>query len=93
MDEFPTPTYLRNHQIVLDAYGYWPSFHDAPLLSFGPSSAQASAVELGVHMAEMTSEVDARGYFGSIKHHLISFVFFDVEDVLLSAVRYPEHYF
>ena len=39
------PTYLRNHQAVINAFGYWPDFHDSPVLSF---RADAESIILGL---------------------------------------------
>lgn len=69
------PTYLRNWQLVVGAFGYWPSFHDANLSGFRSSSEAAGAIEFVLHGFEMTAEVDERGYFRLRKHHLVSFRF------------------
>ena len=91
--EWPTPTYIRNHQAVLATYGYWPSFHDAPLLSFTHSPAPASTVDLSVHAFEMTHEVNAEGFYILIKHHVIRFLFHDVADVELRQFDVPNTLF
>jgi hypothetical protein len=90
---WPTPTYIRNYQTVLAAYGYWPSFHDAPLLSFIHSPPPASTVDLSVHVFELTHEVNAEGFFIPHKHHVIRFVFYDVEDVKLRQFDVPNTLF
>ncbi len=70
-----TPTYLRNFERVVDAYGYWPSFHDSPVLRF---SHDNNSIELEVEAWEMTSETDHEGYFKLVKKHRIGFRFSDV---------------
>ena len=72
-----TPSYLRNAQAVLDAFGYWPSFHDAPVTDFRYEPNGAGAVEFTVHGCQ-TAEFDDRGFAKLIKHHLIGFVFRDI---------------
>ncbi len=43
------PTYLRNHEAVLNAFGYWPDFHDARVLGFRYREGTGSRVELDLH--------------------------------------------
>ncbi len=78
-----TPTYLAGYRTVLDAFGYWPSFHDAKVRSFEYSEVPPGKVEFVVHGFEMTSEVDAGGYFKLVKHHLVRFTFDGISDVEL----------
>src|SRR5277367_978093 len=71
----PAPPYLRNTDAVLNAFGYWPRFHDAPVVAYNYDRAGHGAVELTLHGWEMTSEVDSRGFFKLTKHHLVRFGF------------------
>lgn len=71
----PAPSYLQNTKAVVDAFGCWPSFHDAPVLDFRYATEDAGVVEFTLHAWEMTPEVDERGYFKLIKHHLVHFAF------------------
>ncbi len=68
------PTYLKDHQAVIDAFGYWPSFHDAPVRDWRLS---ADSAFLELETWEMTSEVDDKGYFVLTKRHFIGFEFAD----------------
>jgi Immunity protein 50 len=52
--------------------GRMPSFHDAEVLSLTLDRGTASAI-LRVHAFEMTSEVDARGYFNCTRHVVVVF--------------------
>lgn len=79
-----TPKYVQGAGLVLDAYGYWPSFHDARLVGVQVDGTGAGAVMLTIHAFEMTSETDERGYFRLVKHHAIRFRFDDVVDVTIS---------
>lgn len=72
------PSYVRNTQAVLEAFGYWPSFHDAPVVDF--RYKPEGAVDFILHGWEMTADVDERGYFKLIKHHLVEFAFQEVSD-------------
>lgn len=73
---------LDNERLVADAFGYWPSFHDAEVhwlrleRPFKEELGYAEpAVEFLIHGWEMTNEVDARGYYVLQKHHLVQFRF------------------
>lgn len=79
-----TPTYLRNHELVVSAFGYWPSFHDAKVILFNFEEGSNSAITLTLHGWEMTSEVDENGYFKLQKHHLVKFQFEEILNVLLN---------
>ena len=72
------PTYLRNHQAVIDAFGYWPEFHDSPVLSF---RADAESIILELEAWEMTDEVDAQGYFKLTKRHAVGLEFHDIVSI------------
>ena len=69
------PTYLENYRAVVDAFGYWPSFHDAPVLEFVLSEDRGRRIELMLHGWEMTREVDEAGFYKTIKHHRVRFAF------------------
>ena len=70
------PVYIRNHEAVTAAFGYWPSFHDAHVLDFSCSGpASPGVVTLVLHGFEMARKTDARGFFELIKHHRVAFRF------------------
>lgn len=77
----PTPTYLQNTGPVVKAFGYWPSFHDSPVVAFHLDRGGHGSVEFTLHGWEMTAEVDERGFFKLIKHHLVRFAFRGITDV------------
>ena len=76
----PAPSYLSNTDAVVKAFGYWPSFHDAPVLDFHYDAEGTGMVTFTVHGWEMTPEVDERGYFRLIKHHLVELTFRDISE-------------
>lgn len=76
------PSYLAGHASVVAAFGYWPSFHDAPVLHFNQTSA---FIELSIETWEMSSEVDPHGYFVLTKRHQIGFRFSEIVTTELSA--------
>lgn len=57
---------------VVGWFGYWPSFHDAEVLSIALNRSRESYVQ--VHTWERTSEVDAKGYFVRRKFAIVTFV-------------------
>src|SRR5438067_12714001 len=77
------PTFLDKHQALLDFFGYWPSFRDANVLSYVGPAPGRSTVDLTLHTWEMTSEVDAKGYFVLRKHVLVAFHFATSSWILL----------
>ncbi len=76
----PAPPYLRNTEAVVKAFGYWPSFHDAPVVAFHYDRGGHRAVEFTLHGWEITPEVDERGFFKLTKHHLVQFAFREISD-------------
>jgi hypothetical protein len=77
------PTFLGNYQTLLNYFGYWPSFHDANVMSFTGPTAELQTCDLVLHTFEMTSEVDAKGYYVRHKHVLVTFHFAGVHDAAL----------
>jgi hypothetical protein len=84
------PLYLQNSEAVLKAFGYWPSFHDAPVMAFRYATGPDSTVELVLHASELTRDWNQQGRFTLIKHHLIRFAFHHITDVELAGFE-PEN--
>lgn len=61
---------------VVEWFGYWPTFHDAEVLSILLDRWGVSKVK--IHVWERTREVDDRGYYMSRKH---AFVTFELEEL------------
>jgi hypothetical protein len=79
---------IENHELVLEAFGYWPSFHDAEVYWLKLERLQETYkgycspnIEFEIHGWEMTSETDSKGDFKLQKHHLIHFKFENIFDV------------
>jgi hypothetical protein len=77
------PTFLGNYQTLVDHFGYWPSFHDANVMAYTAPTADRQTLDLTLHTWEMTSEVDAKGYYVLRKHVLVAFCFAGVHDASL----------
>lgn len=80
MDEYPTPDYIENHEAVLRAFGYWPSFHDAPLHGIRLYTKPVVTIEASVEVFEISSDVDVHGFFRRVNIHTVEFRFSDVQD-------------
>jgi hypothetical protein len=55
-----------------DWFGYWPSFHDAEVISLHLNRTGSSS--LRVYTWEMTKEVDEKGYYVLAKHVVVEFI-------------------
>jgi hypothetical protein len=77
------PTFLGNYQTLIDHFGYWPSFHDAKVKAYTAPTVDRATLDLTLHTWEMTSELDARGYYVLRKHVLVGFRFAGVHDASL----------
>lgn len=76
------PTCIHNHEAVVSFFGHWPLFHDANVLAY---EMVADSISLTLHTWLMTDEVDAKGYFDSRNHALVSFRFGSLYDVRMEA--------
>jgi hypothetical protein len=56
---------------VIAWFGYWPTFHDAEVLSITLDRSDGSRV--AIHAFEMTAEVDTRGRYVLAKHAVVTF--------------------
>ena len=75
-----TSQLVTNSHLLVQAMGFWPSFHDANLLSAvrGRDTCRALA-----HVHEPTSEVDANGYSVLRGHHLVTLEMLGVSECTL----------
>jgi Immunity protein 50 len=67
---------IENREALTRVFGYWPSFHDAEILSIhldreGQSGYSGPTLEAKVHLFKMTSEVDERGSY-VLRHHTLA---------------------
>ena len=80
------PTCIRNHEAVVSFFGRWLSFHDANVLAYEMGS-EPESLSLILHTWLMTNEVDAKGFFVSRNHALVSFRFSSLYEVKMDAFR------
>ena len=77
-----TPPFVGNAEALVDAMGYWPSFHDANVLE---AERKTDAFSVTIHLFAMTDEVDSAGYFALEKHHRIEVLMHGVQSSSLPA--------
>ena len=85
MDQPPVP--VVNAFRLVDAFGYWPSFHDAEVhratLDRG-ARGESPSVTLVINVYDSSGALDDRGYYDVRVNVMVSLRFIDVEDLELS---------
>lgn len=85
MDQPPVP--VVNAFRLLDAFGYWPSFHDAEVhratLDRGARGEHPS-VTLAINVYDSSGTIDERGHYDVRVNVMVSLLFTNVEDLELS---------
>jgi len=71
---------------LYDWFGYWPSFHDAEIISLHLNRGGNSS--LRVHTWEMTKEVDEKGYYVLARHVVVEFILEAVSDLSLNGFNH-----
>ena len=67
---------VTNGEKLVEAMGYWPSFHDANVLEVSRCPGSFSTT---IHVFSMTDQVDTAGYYILEKHHLVTLVMLGVQ--------------
>lgn len=97
MEKFDPSPHIRNSYKITDIFGYWPAFHDAEILELQLSVAggepwtagsESPAMEMRVHVFEMTGDVTPEGFFRLAKHTLVQLRFANIEGLQLSDFWY-----
>jgi len=71
---------------LYDWFGYWPSFHDAEVISLQLNRMGSSNLRL--HTWHTTKEVDEKGYYVQSKHVVVEFVFEAVSGLSLNGFNH-----
>ena len=81
--EDPIISRITNSEIVIQHFGYWPSFHDAEVTktTFETHPTGRYSVTFVIAAFEMTSEVDERGYYKLIKHCDVELQFIGIDAI------------
>ena len=71
---------IQNAQALTSIFGEWPSFHDAEVISISLKRdfGKGASLEAAIHLWQMTSEVDLRGYFVSKINTVVVLLFGDI---------------
>ena len=72
---------IAGAQELYDWFGYWPDFHDAEVLKFQLELGAPSRLQ--IHTWEMTSRINAAGFYELVKHVVVEFVLNDVTSLNL----------
>tara|TARA_B100000614_G_scaffold256097_1_gene274124 strand:- start:47 stop:508 length:462 start_codon:yes stop_codon:yes gene_type:complete len=85
---------------VTDAFGYFPTFHDAEVIWVTLNRNSSPGVEWPVptlefllHGWEMTSEVNEKGFYVLTKHHLVHFKFSGIDHMNLQHFNHQNAIF
>jgi hypothetical protein len=81
---------FENAVALTSIFGGWPSFHDAEVLrvSLDRSGSEGPTLDAVIHVFEMTSEVDPKGYYVLTHHTELSLRF---TEVVLSRCQWFNH--
>ena len=88
---------IEGSEKLTTVFGYWPSFHDAEVIEFnlwrGEIDTDAGkyifpTLTTKVHLWEMTSEVDARGYYVLRHHTLATLRFHDIAEFQMDGFNH-----
>ena len=84
---------IGNHESLTSVFGRWPSFHDAEVIWLrfdrrATSLGDAPTVEALIHTFEMTSEVNAAGFYVLRNHVLVHLRFSRVMQPILENFNY-----
>lgn len=74
---------LVDFERVVNHFGYWPTFHDAEVLSLTlDRDAQVGktgpTLTILLHGFEISSKITPAGHYKTIKHCVVTFAFYDV---------------
>lgn len=82
--------YITNHEQVIRAFGYWPSFHDSEVRSltldrnsvlFGQIAD--ARLDVILHAFEWTRETKP-----AFNHHLVNFRFYGIQEIVLDSFNH-----
>jgi len=76
------PVHVAGASELVSWFGYWPSFHDAEVLSIHLNRSGESAV--AILTWHTTNRVDERSYFIDTKHFIVTFILEGIQAVQLA---------
>jgi hypothetical protein len=90
-DQDPVIRLIVNSELVLQHFGYWPSFHDAGIskVTFEVHPSSGAVVTLVIEACETTDEVTEQGHYKQIKHCEIELQFLGIQETVLGFDHQP----
>jgi hypothetical protein len=81
---------IANHEALTSTFGKWPSFHDAEILRMRLDRGleEPPSVEADIHLWEMTSDVDERGFYVLTNHTLVTLRFDGIRELELNGFNH-----
>lgn len=88
---------IEDSERLTGIFGYWPSFHDAEVIEFNLWRVEVEpavdrhvfpVLTTKIHLWELTSEVDARGYFILRHHTLVTLRFHDMDELRMDGFNH-----
>ena len=89
----PVNVEIENSQLILEWFGFWPSFHDAEVISIGlhrslQGKEKGPFLTTAFYFSQMTSELDEKTFYKLIKHCVIELEFENIESVELEGFNH-----
>lgn len=94
MNQFDPAQHIENRNKITDAFGYWPSFHDAEIKELRLTVADGEpwvpgsvspVLDMVVCVFEMTKDLTPEGYFILTKHTLARLRFRNVDSLQMAG--------
>ena len=79
---------IQNASLLTDLFGHWPDFHDAEVrgLRIDASKYRDPVLEVDFEVAEMSDEIDERGYYRDRQRALTTISFARVANLQIDGV-------
>lgn len=83
---------IENSHLLTGIFGYWPSFHDAEVISVELQRAQDGSdqptLRARVYVFAVTKEVDDRGFYVLKNHTLVTFLFRGIDESQIKSFNH-----
>ncbi len=95
-------TSVEGAERLINIFGYWPSFHDAEVIQFdlwrGDVDPDARryifpTVTTKIHLWEITTDLDTRGYYVLRHHTLATLRFYDMDQLRMEGFNHQNAIF
>jgi len=80
---------IKNSNLLTQVFGRWPSFHDAEVISMelfrNAGGVSQPNLRSKIHVFEMTSEIDAQGFYVLKNNVLVTFLFGGIDESFVNG--------